>query len=115
MPIHFKKTVKKRLEKLIESGHLEKADKTTENCFVSPAVITINKDKSAERALDSRRLSEACVKRKAAMPNIEELISKISAEITRSNGEIWMSKIDLDYADGQAKLSVEVEKNVCFR
>ena len=41
VPIHFQKTVKKELEKLIESGHLEKADKTTVNCFVSPAVITI--------------------------------------------------------------------------
>ena len=59
VPIHFQKTVKKELEKLIESGHLEKADNTTENCFVSPAVITIKKDKSVKRALDSRKLNEA--------------------------------------------------------
>ena len=39
--IHFQKTVKKEVEKLIESGHLEKTDKTTENCFISPAVIII--------------------------------------------------------------------------
>ena len=58
-------------------------------------------------ALDPRKLNEACVERKAAMPNMEELISKISAEITKSNGEICMSKIDLDYAYGQAKLSKE--------
>ena len=43
VPIHFQKIVKEELEKLIEKGHLEKADKTTENCFVSPAVITIKK------------------------------------------------------------------------
>ena len=43
--IHFQKTVKRDLEKLIEKRHLEKADKTTENCFISPAVITIKKDK----------------------------------------------------------------------
>ena len=114
VPIHFQKTVKKELEKLIESGHLEKADKTTENCFVSPAVITIKKDKSVKIALDSRKLNEACVKRKAAMPNVEELISKISAEITRSSGEIWMSKIDLDYAYGQTKLTVEAAKHCVF-
>ena len=96
VPIHFQKTVKHELEKLIEKGHLEKADKTTENCFISPAVITLKKDKSVKIALESRKLKEACVKRKAAMPNMEELISKISAEITKSNGEIWMSKIDLD-------------------
>ena len=48
------------------------------------------------------------------MPNMEELISKISAEITRSSGEIWMSKIDLDYAYGQAKLTVEAAKHCVF-
>ena len=114
VPRHFQKTVKKELEKLIESGHLEKADKTTENCFVSPAVITMKKDKSVKIALDSRKLNEACVKRKAAMPNMDALISKISAEITRSSGEIWMSKIDLDCAYGQAKLTVEAAKHCVF-
>ena len=59
-------------------------------------------------------MNEACVKRKLAMPSIEELISKISAEITRSSGEIWMSKIDLDYAYGQAKLTVEAAKHCVF-
>ena len=48
------------------------------------------------------------------MPNMEELISKISAQITKSNGEIWMSKIDLDYAYGQAKLSKEAAKHFVF-
>ena len=114
MPIHFQKTVKHELQKLIEKGHSEKADKTTENCFIAPAVITIKKDKSVKIALDSRKLNEACVKRKAAMPNMEELISKISAEITKSNGEIWMSNIDLDYAYGQAKLSKEAAKHCVF-
>ena len=114
VPILFQTTVKKELEKLIESGNLEKADNTTENCFVSPAAITIKKDKSVKLALDSRNFNEACVKRKAAMPNMEELISKISAEITRNNGEIWMSKIDLDYAYGQTKLTVEAAKHCVF-
>ena len=104
VPIRFQKNVRDELEKLIKSGHIEKADETTENCFFSPAVITIKKDKSVKIALDSRKLNEACIKRKAAMPNMEELISKISAEISNGEGEIWMSKIDLDYAYGQAKL-----------
>ena len=108
VPIHFQKIVREELEKLIDKGHLEKADRTTENCFVSPAVITIKKDKSVKIALDSRKLNDACIKRKAAMPNMEEVISKISAKITKGNGDIWMSKIDLDYAYGQAKLSKEV-------
>ena len=40
--------------------------------------------------------------------------SKISAEITKSNGEIGMSKIDLDYAYAQAKLSKEAAKHCVF-
>ena len=114
VPIHFQKSVRDELEKLIKSGHIEKADETTENCFISPAVITIKKDKSVKIALDSRKLNEACVKRKAAMPNMEELISKISAKITNGEGEIWMSKIDLDYAYGQAKLAKKAAKHCVF-
>ena len=72
VPIHFQKIVHEELEKLIDKGHLEKADRTTENCFVSPAVITIKKDKSVKIALDSRKLNDACIKRKTAMPNMEE-------------------------------------------
>ena len=45
---------------------------------------------------------------------MEELISKISAKITKGDGEIWMSKIDLDYAYGQAKLSKKAAKHCVF-
>ena len=48
------------------------------------------------------------------MPNMEELISKMSAKITKSNGEIWMSKIELDYAYRQAKLSTEASRHCVF-
>ena len=114
VPIHFQKNVRDELEKLIKSGHIEKADESTENCFISPAVITIKKDKSVKIALDSRKLNEACIKRKTAMPNMEELISKISAKISNGEGEIRMSKIDLDYAYGQAKLAKEAAKHCVF-
>ena len=114
VPIHFRRIVKNELDKLIEKGHLEKADKTTENCFISPAVITIKKDKSVKIALDSRKLNESCIKRKATMPNMKELISQISAKLTQSDGEIWMSKIDLNYAYGQAKLSAEASRYCVF-
>ena len=48
------------------------------------------------------------------MLNMEHFISKISTEVTKSNGEICMSKIDLDYAYGQAKLSKEASKYCVF-
>ena len=91
--------------------HSEKTDQTTENCFVSPAVITIKKDKSVKIDLESRKLNESCVKRKATIPNMEELISELFAEITKSDEEIWMSKIDLDYAYGRAKLSKDASRH----
>ena len=56
-PMHFQKMVRKKLEKFIEKRLFEKADKTRENCFISPAVITIKKDKSVKIALDSRKLT----------------------------------------------------------
>ena len=45
---------------------------------------------------------------------MEELVSKISAKITNGEGEIWMSKIDLDCAYGQAKLSKQAAKHCVF-
>ena len=114
VPIHFQNSVQHELETIIKKGHLKKAVGTTENCFVSPAVITIKKDKSFEIALDYRKMNESYIKRKAAMPNMEELISKVSAEITKSKGGKWMSRIDLDYAYGQAKLSTEASKHCVF-
>ena len=49
------------------------------------------------------------------MPNMEELISKISAKICKkTHHKVWMSKIDLDYAYGQAKLSKNASKHCVF-
>ena len=38
------------------------------------------------------------VKKKGAEPNMEELISKISHNFTKGDKDVWMSKIDNDYA-----------------
>ena len=48
------------------------------------------------------------------MPNMEKLISKISAKITKGDNDVWMSKIDLDYTYGQANLSKEAAKHCVF-
>ena len=64
------------------------------------------KDKTVNIALDSRKLNEITVKRKAQMPNKEELISRISRKIADGEAaEIRISKFDLDYAYGQLPLS----------
>ena len=64
------------LKRLIKHGYLERATEITEDCFVSPAVITVKKDKSIKIALDSRKVNEITIK-KDQMPNMEELNSRI--------------------------------------
>ena len=50
-------------------------------------------------------MEEITTKRKAQMPNMEELTSRISMNIADVPGdEIWISKFDLDYAYGQLQL-----------
>ena len=110
IPIHLQQSVGNEINKLIKQGHIEKANNIDENCFVSPAVITVKKDKSVKIALDSRKLNEITIKRKAQMPNMEELISRISRQIA---DEIWTSKLDLDYAYGQIILCKEAQ-NLCI-
>ena len=114
IPIHLQQAVGKEIEKLKKLGHIEKAENIDENCFVSPAVITIKKDKSVKIALDSRKSNEITIKRKAQMPNMEELISRISRKIADGPAdEIWISKFDLDYAYGQLKLS-KIAMDLCI-
>ena len=77
-------------------------------------MITVKKDKSVKIALDSQKLNEITIKRKAQMPNMEELISRISRKIADGPaGELWASKLDLDYAYGQLILSREAQ-NLCI-
>ena len=81
---------------------------------MSPAVITVKKDKSIKVTLDSRKLNEATIKRKAQMPNMEELISRISRKISEEKeGEIHITKLDFDYAYGQLRLD-EQTRNLCI-
>ena len=63
---------------------MERATEITEDCFVSPAVITsVKKDMSVKIAFESRKLNEITVKRKAQMPNVKELISRNSEKFLK--------------------------------
>ena len=84
VPIHFRGGIR-------ETNRFGTSSESRQNyrkLLFFPAVFTMKKDKSVKIALDSRKLNEACIKRKAAMPNMEELISKIWARITEGEGEI---------------------------
>ena len=115
IPLHLQKDVGRELEKLIKSGHLEKVKDVEEDCFVSPVVITVKNDKLVKIALDSRKLNDSCIKMRPHMPNMEELLNQISVEATRDRTlQLFMSKIDLDYAYGQMKLSEETSRQCVF-
>ena len=97
IPIHLQDQVALELKRLIKHGYLGRATEITEDCFVSPAVNTVKKEKSIKNALDSRKLNEVALKRKAQMPNMEELISRISRKISEGKeGEILATKLYFD-------------------
>ena len=54
IPIYLQDQVARELKRLMENGYLERATEITDDCFVSPAVITVKKDKSIKIALNSR-------------------------------------------------------------
>ena len=41
IPTHLQPAVGKEIEKVKKNGHIEQATNINENCFVSPAVITV--------------------------------------------------------------------------
>ena len=115
IPFHLQKDVKNELDRLIKSGHLERLETIEEDCFVSPVVITVKKDKTVKIALDARKLNDSCVKKRPHMPNMKELLNQISAELSKNDRDpIWISVVDLDYAYGQMKLVPETSKHCNF-
>ena len=86
-----------------------------EDCFVSPVVFTVKSDKSVKIALDSKKLNDSCITIQPHMPNMEELPNQTSEEITRDRTkELMISKIDLDYAYGQIRISRETSRQCVF-
>ena len=115
IPYHLQEDVKNELNRLLETGHLERLETIEEDCFVSPVVITVKKDKSVKIALDTRKLNDSCIKKRPHMPNMDELLNQISAELSKNDTDpIWISVIDLDYAYSQMKLAPETSKHCNF-
>ena len=114
VPLHLQEDLGRELEKLKKNGHLENINDVNEDCFVSSVVITVKSDKSVKIALYSRKLNDSCIKKRPHMPNMEEL-NQISVEITRGiTVQLFILKIDLDYAHEQMKLSEETNRQCVF-
>ena len=48
IPYHLQDDVKNELDRIIKSGHLQRLETIEEDCFVSPDVITVKKDKTVK-------------------------------------------------------------------
>ena len=94
---------------------MEKLNDVDEDCFVSPVVITVKSDKSVKIAPDSLKLNDSFIKMRPHMPNMEELINQKSVEsIQARTVQLVISKIDLECAYGQMKLSDETSRQCVF-
>ena len=75
-------------------------------------MITVKKDNSVKLAMDARILNDNTIKRKAQMPNLEELLGQVSMAITKDEEmPLYISTIDLEYAFGQVKLHPDTSKH----
>ena len=62
--------------------------------------------------MDARILNDNTIKRKAQMPNLEELLGQVSMAIARiEEMPLYISTIDLEYASGRVKLHPETSKH----
>ena len=72
------------------------------------------KGQNGKNCLRLKKIKRSNKKRKAQTQNMEELISRISRKISdEKEGEIWLTKLDFDYAYGQIKLDNEIQ-NLCL-
>ena len=75
----------------------------------------MKKDKTVKLALDARKLNGSCVKKRPLMPNMEDLVKQIYAELSKNDHDpIWISVINLNYAYGQMNLASETSKHCNF-
>ena len=72
-------------------------------------MITVKKDKSVNIVLDARKLIGSCIKKRPNIPNKDESLNQVSAELSKNDLDpIWLSVRDLNYAYGQLTVSNEI-------
>ena len=116
VPINSQPRVSEELERLQTEGHIKKLSSCSDEHFISPIVITVQKDQSIKLALDSKILNKAIHKNKYQMPNIDMLIDTISQHLTNTqNGQqAYFTTLDLNYAYSQLKLHHDTAKHRNF-
>ena len=58
VPLHLLDSVKTELNRIKDEGHIKKLENCDEDRYISPIVITCEKDKSIKLALDSKFINK---------------------------------------------------------
>ena len=115
MPISLQEKVDKETHRLINEGHIIKLQECSDKYFVSPIVITVKKDGSIKLALETRELNKQVHKNKYQMPNIDELIDRVSQIIAeKKSGDVYFTTLDFTYAYGQVALEQKTSEQCNF-
>ena len=104
----------KKLKQLLDTNHIIKHDKCSDDVFISSIVITAKHDKSKKLALDSQLLDDAINKNKYQMQLIDNLMDAVAKYISDNKQipwEFFSRKIDLKYAYSQIH-STRLFKNI---
>ena len=113
IPLLFK--VKLCIDQLLRDDHIEKLSRCSEDCFISPIVITAKRDGSIKLALNSKLLNKQIFRNRYQMPNLFELIDNVAVTISgHEEDKIWFSPIDLKYAYSQIPLSKKASNQCNF-
>ena len=113
IPIHLQERVEGELNKLKDQNHIIKLDKSSNQQFISPIVITVKKDQTVKLALDSKKINNLIHKNKYQMPNIELLLDNIAQVIKSDKSQQTLfSTLDLRYAYSQIPLD-KMTKEQC--
>ena len=115
IPIHLQERVEGELNKLIDQRYIIKLDKCSDKQFISPIVITVKKDQTVKRSLDSKKIIKFIHKNKYQMPNIDLLLDNI-AQVVKSDKTkpTLFSKLDLRYAYSQIPLDQKTREQCNF-
>ena len=115
IPIHLLPKIKLCIDQLLRDGHIEKLSRCSEDCFISPIVITAKRDGSIKLALNSKLLNKQIFRNRYQMPNLFELIYNVAVTISaHDERKIWFSSIDLKYAYSQIPLSKKASNQCNF-
>ena len=118
IPIHIQEKVEQEIRSLIDQRHIVKLEKSSDQQFISPTVITVKKDQSIELAMDSKQNNKMIHKNKYQMQNIDVLLDNAAQSAQQGHnkpGTTLFSTIDLRYAYSQLKLDEATRKQCKFK